>query len=224
MPVMTKLPIARGLPAVALLLAGCAVPQGAPVTLAHAPAVPVVAAGPPPVSRAAALAAAAASAINPAVGGAAMLGTRTIAENCASAPNLSTLTRAIDAGGMRGTLEAAGPITVFAPTDAAFGRLADGAVGRLLDPAHRPELTRVLAYHVVPGAITLDELKARVRTAGGRLQLTTVDGAPLTASSDGTAVALTDANGNTSYVETADVQQRNGIVHVVNGVLVPRLG
>ena len=211
-------------PLVALALAGCvSAPQ-----VARTPAAPPPLAAPaavtPSISRSAALAAAAATATNPMVGGAAMLGTRSIAENCASAPNLSTLARAMEAGGVRATLAESGPVTVFAPTDAAFGRLAGGAVQQLLDPANRPALVKVLRYHVVPGAITLDDLRARVRHAGGRLQLTTVAGEPLVASSDGAALALTDANGNTSYVETPDVQQRDGIVHVVNGVLVPRLG
>lgn len=213
----------RIVPLAAVALASCAAPDVALTSVAPPPVLATVPAT-PPLSGAAALAAAAATATNPAVGGAPMLGARTIAENCASAPNLSTLARAVDAGGMRTTLAGPGPITVFAPTDAAFGRLADGAVGRLLDPANRPELLKVLHYHVVPGAITLSDLKARVRNAGGRVQLTTVEGDALVATSDGSAVALTDANGNTSYVETPDVQQRNGIVHVVNGVLVPRLG
>jgi uncharacterized surface protein with fasciclin (FAS1) repeats len=170
------------------------------------------------------LAAAAATAINPRVGGAAMLGTRTIAQNCAAAPNLSVLSRAAAASEAGQTLAAAGPVTIFAPTDQAFGRMPDGAVDQLLAPANRPALAKVMNYHMVPGAITLDQLRARIDAGGGVARLPTVAGAPLTATREGAAIALTDSNGSKSYVETPDVQQVNGIVHVVNGVLVPRLG
>ena len=208
----------------AVMLASCAAVPTHVATSTPPPvyAAPVVAPAPP--SAHAMLTAAAATATNPAVGGAVMLGTRTIADNCASAPNLRTLTRALDAGGLRSTLAAPGPITVFAPTDQAFGRLSGEAVAELMEPANRPALAKVLSYHVVQGAITLDELRARIDAGGGTARLTTVEGAQLSATRDGAAVALTDANGQKSYVETPDVQQRNGIVHVVNGVLVPRLG
>ncbi len=209
---------------VAAALAGCVqqpkqIAQVAPPLAAKAPIAP-----PPARSRESALAAAAATAINPQVGGAAMLGTRTIADNCAAAPNLRTLTRAIGASEARQTLASAGPITVFAPTDQAFGRLASGAVDELLAPTNRPALAKVLTYHMVPGAITLDQLRARIDAAGGTARLPTIAGAPLTATREGAAIALTDASGNKSYVETPDVQQTNGIVHVINGVLVPQLG
>ena len=102
--------------------------------------------------------------------------------------------------------------------------MASGAVDQLLAPANRPSLTKVVAYHVVPGAITLDQLRARIDAGGGVARLPTLAGSSLTATKEGAAIALTDANGSKSYVETPNVQQRNGIVHVVNGVLVPRLG
>lgn len=223
-----KLPIAIGL---LVTLAGCVEPsariaQNTPGTDQKTPilSVPAPATVPLRPGTAEALAAAAATAINPYVGGEAMIGTRTIAENCATAPNLRTLTRAAAASDTGRTLAAAGPITVFAPTDAAFERMASGAVDQLLAPANRPSLTKVMAYHVVPGAITLDQLRARIDAGGGVAHLPTFAGPSLTATKEGAAIALTDANGSKSYVETPNVQQRNGIVHVVNGVLVPRLG
>lgn len=153
-----------------------------------------------------------------------MLGTRTIADNFASAPNLRMLTHAVDVGGVRDTLAGSGPITVFAPTDQAFGRLADGAVGQLMEPANRAALVKVISYHVVPGAITLYDLRARIDAGRGTARLTTIAGGSLAATKEGEAVALTDANGNKAYVQTPDVQQVNGVIHVVNGVLVPQLG
>lgn len=207
----------------ALVLAGCAAAPSrlaAPAAPAFIP--PVIA--PAPLSASASLAAAAATVTNPRVGGAAMLGTRTIADNCAAAPNLRTLARAITPAETRAPLAATGPITVFAPTDQAFGRMAANMVEQLMAPANRATLNRLVAYHVVSGAITLDQLRARVAASGGAVRLTTVEGDPLTVTRDGEAVVLTDVNGNKSFVETPDVQQTNGIVHVVNGVLVPRLG
>ncbi|WP_085809713.1 fasciclin domain-containing protein [Sphingomonas sp. TZW2008] len=207
----------------ALVLAGCAAAPSRLATPAAPAFIPPVTA-PAPLNAAASLAAAAATVTNPRVGGAAMLGTRTIADNCAAAPNLRTLTRAIAPTETRAALAATGPITVFAPTDQAFDRLAANVVEQLMAPANRATLNRLVAYHVVPGAITLDQLRARVAASGGAARLTTVEGDPLTVTRDGEAVVLTDVNGNKSFVETPDVQQTNGIVHVVNGVLVPRLG
>jgi uncharacterized surface protein with fasciclin (FAS1) repeats len=208
----------------ALALSSCASPTTrlAQVAPPEAYVAPVVKSA--VLSERAALAAAAATVTNPQVGGAAMIGTRTIADNCASAPNLRMLTHAIAVGGVRATLSAPGPITVFAPTDQAFGRLASGAVEQLMEPTNHAALVKVLSYHVVPGAITLEDLRGRIDAGGGTARLTTIAGAQLAATREGAAVALTDVNGNKSYVETPDVQQTNGIVHVVNGVLVPRLG
>jgi uncharacterized surface protein with fasciclin (FAS1) repeats len=97
-------------------------------------------------------------------------------------------------------------------------------VDTLLKPENKASLVKVLTYHVVPGAVTAEQLKERIMTGGGSTTLTTVEGDPITATMVGTIIALTDVNGNKSYVETADVRQSNGIVHVVNGVIVPKLG
>jgi len=160
---------------------------------------------------------------NPTVGGVPMIATRTIVDNASAAPNLSTLVTALKAADLTATLSGTGPFTVFAPTDAAFGRLAPGMVDTLLKPENKASLAKVLTYHVVPGDITAADLKARVASGGGTATLSTVEGDPITVTLVGDIIALTDVNGNKSYVETADVRQSNGIVHVVNGVIVPRL-
>lgn len=193
--------------------------------LAATSALPALAQTAPATAAPAAPAPAAATATpNPAVGGAPMDAAKTIPANAAAAPNLSTLVSAMKAGGVDATLSGPGPYTVFAPTNDAFGRLAPGTVDTLLKPANKPSLVKVLTYHVVPGALTLEQLKAQITAGGGKATLTTVEGDPLTIAAEGNAIALSDANGNKSYVETPDVKQANGVVHVVNGVLVPKLG
>lgn len=166
----------------------------------------------------------AAQAPNPTVGGAAMLPSKTIVENASQASNLSTLVEAVKAAGLDQTLSGAGPYTVFAPTNDAFSRLAPGTVATLMKPENKPTLTKVLTYHVVPGSITIEDLQARAASEGGKVTLTTVEGEPLVVTVQGQMVTLTDVNGNKSYVETGDVRQANGMVHVVNGVILPKLG
>ena len=161
---------------------------------------------------------------NPAVGGAQMLANRTIVDNASAAPNLTTLVTAVKAADLVPTLSSPGPFTVFAPNNDAFGRLAPGMVDTLLKPENKASLVKVLTYHVVPGTITAEQLKERIMAGGGTATLTSVEGDPITATMVGAIIALTDVNGNKSYVETADVRQSNGIVHVVNGVIVPKLG
>lgn len=164
-----------------------------------------------------------AAAPNPKVGGVDMLDTRTIVDNASAAPNLTTLVAAVKAAGLVETLAGPGPFTVFAPTNDAFGRLAPGTVDALLKPESKPTLTKILTYHVVPGAISGLQLLDMIKAGGGKAVLTTVAGQPLTAELDGGAVKLTDSNGNPAYVEIADVRQSNGVVHVINGVLIPKL-
>jgi uncharacterized surface protein with fasciclin (FAS1) repeats len=160
---------------------------------------------------------------DPTVGGAVMFRTKTIIQNASEAPNLTTLVKAVQAAGLVDTLSGPGPYTVFAPTNEAFGRLAPGTVDTLLKPENKPSLVKVLTYHVVPGAITSQEIRARIEAGGGTATLTTVEGDPLTASLTNNVITLTDVNGNKSYVQTSDVIQSNGIVQVVNGVLIPKL-
>ncbi|MGJ3647118.1 fasciclin domain-containing protein [Sphingomonas sp. GlSt437] len=165
-----------------------------------------------------------ATASNPSVGGAPMSTSKTIVDNASAASNLTTLVSAVKAAGLDATLAQPGPYTVFAPTNAAFSRLAPGTVDTLLKPANKATLTKVLTYHVVPGTITIDDLKAKAAAGGGKVLLTTVEGEPLTVAVDGQMITLIDVHGNKSYVETGDVRQSNGIVHVVNGVVLPKLG
>ena len=160
---------------------------------------------------------------NPAVGGAAMMADKTIVANASAAPNLSTLVAAVKAAGLVETLSGPGPFTVFAPTNEAFSRLAAGTVDTLLKPESKPTLVKVLTYHAVAGMVTAAQLQQQIAAGGGKATLTTVEGEPLVASLENGSVLLTDVNGNKSYVETADVRQSNGIVHVVNGVLLPKL-
>lgn len=160
---------------------------------------------------------------NPSVGGAAMLPTKTIVENASAASNLTTLVSAVKAAGLAETLSSSGPFTVFAPTNDAFSRLAPGTVDTLLKPENKATLVKVLKYHVVPGTITMQDLRDKAAANGGKVTLTTVEGEPLTVDVSGQMITLTDVNGNKSYVQTADVRQSNGIVHVVNGVILPKL-
>ena len=158
---------------------------------------------------------------NPTVGGAVMDATKPIGVNVASAPNLTTLVAAAKEADLLSTLSGPGPYTVFAPTNEAFGRLAAGTVDTLMKPANQPALAKLLTYHVVPGRISLDDLAQRIAAGGGAAVLTTVEGEPITVTHPGGAFLLTDVNGNKSYIETPDVRQSDGIIHIVNGVLIP---
>ena len=160
---------------------------------------------------------------NPAVGGAAMDETKPIVANAAMAPNLTTLVSAVKAAGLDTTLAGPGPFTVFAPSNDAFSRLAPGTLDNLMKPENKPTLVKLLTYHVVPGRITAEDIIARIKSGGGSTTLTTVEGEPITFRMVNGGLELTGMNGNHSYVETPDVRQSNGLVHVVNGVLVPTL-
>ena len=200
--------------AVAIAIGAGASAQTTPV--AQTPASPAVGAAP--------AAPAADATANPTVGGVAMDAAKPIAVNASAAPNLTTLVTAVKAAGLATTLSGPGPFTVFAPTNDAFTRLAPGTVTTLLKPENKATLAKVLTYHVVPGTITLADLDAKMKAGGGKAVLTTVEGEKLTVESVNNALQLTDVNGNKSYIETADVKQSNGVVHVVNGVLLPKLG
>jgi uncharacterized surface protein with fasciclin (FAS1) repeats len=149
--------------------------------------------------------------------------TGTIADAAMANPKLSTLVSAVKAADLATTLSGPGPFTVFAPENEAFTRLAPGTLDTLLKPENKPTLTKVLTYHVVPGKVTLEQLRAQMKAGGGKATLTTVEGSPLTVTEEGAAIALVDASGNKSYVAQPDVMASNGVVHVVNGVVVPKL-
>jgi uncharacterized surface protein with fasciclin (FAS1) repeats len=171
-----------------------------------------------------AAATATAATANPVVGGAEMLPTKTIVDNASASTDHTTLVSAVKAAGLVETLAGPGPFTVFAPVNDAFGRLAPGTLDTLLKPENKATLTKVLTYHVVPGTLLLADLKTQMDAGGGTATLTTVEGEPLTVTAEGAAIKITDVNGNASYVMQPDVKQSNGVVHVVNGVLIPKLG
>jgi len=156
---------------------------------------------------------------NPDVGGAAMYPSKTIVENAVNSKDHTTLVAAVKAAGLVDTLNSAGPFTVFAPTNAAFGALPAGTVDTLLKPENKGALTKALTYHVVPGRLTATEIGAKIKAGGGKAELTTVEGQKLTAWMDGDALILTDANGGKAKVTIANVMQSNGVIHVVDHVL-----
>jgi len=182
-------------------LAGCVPPATAPVS-----------APPPP-------AAAAPVAVDPShIESDAM-----IAATIATTPGLHTLATELRTAELDALLAGNGPYTLFAPTDTAFTRLAPGIAGDLLAPENRAALVALLRYHIVPGVMTTEQLTQRIQAGGGRTVLTTLGGQPITATLTGDVITLTSVTGNRSYVEAADVAQANGVIHVVNGVLVPTL-
>ena len=155
------------------------------------------------------------------VGGAAMYPSQTIVANAVNSPDHTTLVAAVKAAGLVDTLSGEGPFTVFAPTDAAFAKLPAGTVDTLVLPQNKSTLQSVLTYHVVPGRVTASELIEMIQAGGGRATLTTAQGTPLYASMMGSMVMLTDAKGNGGHVTQADVMQSNGVIHVVDTVLMP---
>ncbi|GLR48749.1 fasciclin domain-containing protein [Sphingomonas astaxanthinifaciens] len=157
----------------------------------------------------------------PTVGGAAMYPSKTIVENAATAPNLTTLVAAVKAAGLVDTLSGPGPFTVFAPTNDAFAKLPAGTVDTLLKPENKGQLTGVLTYHVVPGRLTAANIIAKIKAGKGHATLKTVAGGTLTARLSGGKVVLTDAQGGKSIVTQANVFQKNGVVHVIDSVLLP---
>ncbi|MBI5263055.1 MAG: fasciclin domain-containing protein [Bradyrhizobium sp.] len=148
------------------------------------------------------------------VGGAAMYPSRTIVQNAVNSKDHTTLVAAVKAAGLVATLEGKGPFTVFAPTNAAFGKLPAGTVDSLVKPENKATLTRILTYHVVPGKLAASDLKD-----GKKLQ--TVEGEALTVKQQDGKVWIIDAKGNSSMVTISNVNQSNGVIHVVDTVLMP---
>jgi uncharacterized surface protein with fasciclin (FAS1) repeats len=159
--------------------------------------------------------------MNPSVGGAAMMPAKNIVQNASAAPNLTTLVAAVKAADLVETLMSPGPFTVFAPTNAAFEKLPDGTVNTLLKPENKPTLTKILTYHVVAGKLTAKDIGLAIKKGGGRASLTTVAGEKLSARVVGKNVVITDGKGGQSMVTTVDVMQSNGVVHVIDSVLLP---
>jgi uncharacterized surface protein with fasciclin (FAS1) repeats len=157
------------------------------------------------------------------VGGADMFANRTIVQNAVNSPIHTTLVKAVQAAGLVDTLNSAGPFTVFAPTDEAFGRVPSATLNSLLTPEMKPTLTKVLTYHVVPGRITAADIAARIRAGNGAATYTTVAGETLSFAMENGAVRIMGKGGSSGYVTQADVMQSNGVIHVVNGVLLPTI-
>jgi uncharacterized surface protein with fasciclin (FAS1) repeats len=155
------------------------------------------------------------------VGGAAMYPSKNIIENAVNSKDHTTLVAAVKAGGLVETLEGPGPFTVFAPTNEAFAKLPASTVTDLLKPDNKPALDKVLTYHVVAGHVTAHDLMAMIKAGDGTARLTTVEGEPLTAMIHHHHIVLTDAKGGKSVVTIADVMQSNGVIHVVDSVLMP---
>jgi uncharacterized surface protein with fasciclin (FAS1) repeats len=155
------------------------------------------------------------------VGGAAMYPSKNIVENASQADNLTTLVTAVKAAALVDTLEGPGPFTVFAPTNDAFAKLPAGTVDTLVKPENQEQLKKILTYHVVPGTVTSTKLVAMIKKGGGQAMLKTVEGGMLTAKLDGSNVVLVDEKGGTATVTQADVMQKNGVVHVIDSVLMP---
>jgi len=158
---------------------------------------------------------------NPMVGGASMYPTKDIIQNAMKSKDHTTLVTAVKAAGLVETLEGKGPFTVFAPTNDAFGKLPAGTVDTLLKPENKEKLAAVLTYHVVAGKITGDKLAREIKAGDGSAQLTTVNGEKLTARMMGDSIELTDAKGGTSKVNIANVIHSNGVIHVIDTVLMP---
>ncbi|HEX4409305.1 MAG TPA: fasciclin domain-containing protein [Xanthobacteraceae bacterium] len=158
---------------------------------------------------------------NPMVGGAAMYPSKNIVENAVNSKDHTTLVAAVKAGGLVDTLEGKGPFTVFAPTNKAFSALPAGTVDTLLKPENKKTLDKVLTYHVVPGRLDSEALDRDIQKGGGKTELKTVQGDKLTVTGSGKDLMVMDEKGNTAKVTIADVMQSNGVIMVVDKVLMP---
>ncbi len=158
---------------------------------------------------------------NPMVGGAAMYATKNIVENAVNSADHTTLVAAVQAAGLVDTLSGAGPFTVFAPTNQAFTKLPADTVETLLKPENKATLTQVLTYHVVAGKVDAAALARMIKDGKGKATLKTVAGGTLTAMMKGKDIVLKDAKGGVSTVTIADVMQSNGVIHVVDTVVLP---
>ena len=158
---------------------------------------------------------------NPMVGGAAMYANKDIVDNAVNSKDHTTLVAAVKAAGLVETLKSAGPFTVFAPTNAAFDKLPAGTVDAVLKPENKALLTKILTYHVVAGKMTGKDIAAAIKAGGGKAELTTVAGGKLWASMSGKDLILTDEKGGMAKVTIANVMQSNGVIHVIDTVLMP---
>ncbi len=157
------------------------------------------------------------------VGGAPMYPSRNIIENAVNSKDHTTLVAAVKAAGLVETLSGPGPFTVFAPTNAAFDKLPKGTVDNLLKPENKARLTGVLTYHVLAGKFSAKEVMAAIKKGGGKATMKTVAGGDLSFSLKGDKVLVSDASGGIALVTIADVNQSNGVIHVVDSVMLPKM-
>ena len=155
------------------------------------------------------------------VGGAKMYPSKNIIENAVKSKDHTTLVAAVKAASLVETLQSAGPFTVFAPTNEAFDKLPAGTVATLVKPENKATLTKILTYHVVAGKFNAKDIAAKIKEGNGTASLTTVEGGILKASMKGKKLILTDTKGGKSTVTIADVNQSNGVIHVIDTVLMP---
>lgn len=156
------------------------------------------------------------------VGGAPMLASKDIIDNAVNSKDHTTLVAAVKAAGLVETLKGPGPFTVFAPTNAAFAALPAGTVDTLLKPENKPTLTKVLTYHVVAGKFDAAAISKMIADGKGMATIKTVEGGTLTAKASGSTITVTDEKGGAAKVTIADVYQSNGVIHVVDKVLMPK--
>ena len=156
------------------------------------------------------------------VGGAAMYPTKNIVENAVNSKDHTTLVAAVKAAGLVETLQSAGPFTVFAPTNAAFDKLPMGTVETLLKPENLKTLQTILTYHVVAGKMNGMDVTKAIKAGNGKAMLKTVSGGTLTAWMQGKDLYITNESGNKAKVTIADVNQSNGVIHVIDTVLLPK--
>jgi uncharacterized surface protein with fasciclin (FAS1) repeats len=156
------------------------------------------------------------------VGGAAMYPSKNIVENAVNSKDHTTLVAAVKAAGLVETLQSEGPFTVFAPTNAAFEKLPKGTVKTLLQPENKGKLTAVLTYHVIAGKKSAKDIVKDIKKGNGTATYKTVNGGTLLAMLDGKNVVIKDENGNTATVTIADVNQSNGVIHVIDSVALPK--
>ncbi len=155
------------------------------------------------------------------VGGAPMFATRNIIQNAVNSKDHTTLVAAVKAANLVETLQGSGPFTVFAPTNAAFDKLPAGTVETLVKPENKGTLTKILTYHVISGKWNAESIAKMIKEGGGSVTLKTISGGTLTAWMKGDKLVLTDEKGGTSTVTIKDVNQSNGVIHVVDAVLMP---
>ena len=158
----------------------------------------------------------------PMVGGAAMYPTKNIVENAVNSKDHTTLVAAVKAAGLVDTLSGKGPFTVFAPTNAAFAKLPSGTVDTLLKPENKATLVKILTCHVVAADAMSAAIAGMIKADGGDHKVKTVGGCVLDAKMSGQSITLTDENGSTAFVTIADVKQSNGVIHVIDTVLLPK--